>query len=159
MVASQKQTIQELLRWLARVQNVSGSWGSGETEVEQTAAAILAFVRAGHTHRGGHYRRQLARATKWLLAASAQGLPEYARAQALVELAAATGDSKIALAAQLVQTGPPPTSIALTGPLSSLDELRAAALAHQVKEVAPTLLSGSRADLARVWMAALLAGQ
>ena len=159
MVASQKQTIQELLRWLARVQNVSGSWGSGETEVEQTAAAILAFVRAGHTHRGGHYRRQLARATKWLLGATAQGLPEYARAQALAELAAATGDTKIARAAQLVQTGPSPTSIALTEPLSSLDELRAAALAHQVKEVAQTLLSGSRADLARVWMAALLAGQ
>ena len=159
MVSGRQQTIDELLRWLARSQNVSGSWGAAETEVEQTAAAILAFVRAGHTHRGGHYRRQLARATKWLLAATAQGVAEYARAQALAELAAATGDSKIAGAAQSVQTGPPATSITVSEPLSTLDELRAAALARQVKEVAPILLSGSQADLARVWMAALLAGQ
>ena len=158
IVASQQQTIEELLRWLARTQNVSGSWGAGETEVEQTAAAIIAFVRAGHTHRGGHYRRQLDRATKWLLAATARGLAEYARAQALAELAAATGDSKIARAAQLVQTGPPATSITLSEPLSTLDELRAAALARKVKEVAPRLFSGPQADLARVWMAVLLAG-
>jgi Ca-activated chloride channel family protein len=158
MVSGRQQTIEELLRWLARSQNVSGSWGAGETEVEQTAAAILAFVRAGHTHRGGHYRRQLARATKWLLAATAQGLAEYARAQALAELAAATGDSAIAHAAQSV-TGPPATSVTLSEPLSTLDELRAAALAGQVKEVAPTLFRGSQADLARAWMAVLLAGQ
>ncbi len=158
-VASQQQTIEELLRWLARIQNVSGSWGSGETEIEQTAAAVLAFVRAGHTHRGGHYRRQLARAAKWLLAATAQGVAEYARAQALAELGASTGDSKIVRAAQSVQTGPPTTSITLSEPLSSLDGLRAAALARQVKEVTPALFSGSQADLARVWMAALIAGQ
>jgi Ca-activated chloride channel family protein len=157
--ANRQQTTEELLRWLARIQNVSGSWGAGETEVEQTAAAILAFVRAGHTHRAGHYRRQLGRAIKWLLAATAQGLAEYARAQALAELAAATGDSRIARAAQLEQTGPPATSITLSEPLSTLDELRAAALARQVKEVAPTLFSGSQADLARVWMAALVAGR
>ncbi|HXI92195.1 MAG TPA: VIT domain-containing protein [Blastocatellia bacterium] len=157
--SGQQQTLEELLRWLARSQNVSGSWGAGETEVEQTAAAVLAFVRAGHTHRGGHYRRQLARATKWLLTATAQGLAEYARAQALAELAAATGDPKIVCAAQSVQTVAPRTSIALTEPLSTLDELRAAALARQVKQVAPTLFSGSQADLARVWMAALMAGQ
>lgn len=156
---SQEPTIEELLRWLARIQNVSGSWGAGETEVEQTAAAILAFVRAGHTNRSGHYRRQLAKATKWLLAATAQGFAEYARAQALAELAAATGDAAIERAAQLVQTAPPATSTALIEPLSTLDELRAAALARQVKEVAPALFSGSQADLARVWMAALVAGQ
>jgi Ca-activated chloride channel family protein len=158
-ITSQQQTIEELLRWLARIQNVSGSWGTGETEVEQTAAAILAFVRAGHTHRAGHYRRQLGRAIKWLLAATAQGLAETARAQALAELAAATGDAAIARAAQSVQTKPPATGTVLTEPLSTLDELRAAALARQVKEVAPALLSGSQADLARVWMTALVAGQ
>lgn len=157
-VIGQQQTTEDPLRWLARIQNVSGSWGAGETEVEQTAAAILAFVRAGHTHRAGHYRRQLARATKWLLAAAAQGLAQYVRAQALTELAAATGDAGIARAAQLAQTGPPATSIALSEPLSTLDQLRAAALAHQVKAVAPTLFNGAQADLARVWMAALVAG-
>ncbi|HTG16805.1 MAG TPA: hypothetical protein VK747_16270, partial [Blastocatellia bacterium] len=156
-VASQLQTTDELLRWLARIQNVSGSWGAGKTEVEQTAAAILAFVRAGHTHRAGHYRRQLAKAIKWLLAAKAQGPAEYARAQALAELAVATGDASIAKAAELSQTAVPAT--VLNEPLSTLDELRVAALTRQIKEVAPTLLSGSQADLARVWMAALLAGQ
>jgi len=156
-VASQQQTTEDRQRWLARIQNVSGSWGAGETEVEQTAAAILAFVRAGHTHRAGHYRRQLAKAIKWLLAAKAQGPAEYARAQALTELAAATGDASIAKAAELSQTALPAT--VLTEPLSTLDELRVAALKRQIKEVAPTLLSGSQADLAQVWMAALVAGQ
>lgn len=157
--ASQQQTIEELLRWLARTQNVSGSWGTGETEVEQTAAAMLAFVRGGHTHRSGHYRRQLAKAIKWLLAATAHGFAEYARAQALAELAAATGDAAIEHAAKSAQVGPPAISFAFSEPLSTLDELRAAALARQVKEVAPTLFSGSQADLARVWMAALAGGQ
>ncbi|HKQ06230.1 MAG TPA: VIT domain-containing protein [Blastocatellia bacterium] len=159
IAAAQQQTTEEQLRWLARIQNVSGSWGTGEAEVEQTAAAMLAFVRAGQTHRAGHYRRQLARAAKWLVAATAQGFAQYARAQALTELAAATGDSAIARAAQLAQTGPPAKSIVLSEPLSTLDQLRAAALARQVKEVAPTLFSGAQADLARVWMAALVAGQ
>jgi von Willebrand factor type A domain len=159
IIASHQQTIEELLRWLARTQNVSGSWGSGETEVEQTSAAVLAFARAGHTHRGGHYRRQLARAIKWLLAQTAQGLAEFARAQALSELAAATGDEAIALAAQSAQTGPAETGIVFVEPLSTLDELRAAALAGQVKTVSPSLLRGPQGDLARVWTAALMAGQ
>jgi Ca-activated chloride channel family protein len=157
--SAEHQTAEEILRWLTRIQNVSGSWGAGETEVEQTAAAILAFVRAGQTHRSGHYRRQLAKAIKWLLAASAQGTAEHARAQALIELAAATGDSKVARAAQLAQPAPSAASIGLSEPLSTLDELRAAALTRQIKEVAPTLLRGPQADLARVWVAALLAGQ
>jgi hypothetical protein len=155
----QQQTTEDQLRWLARTQNVSGSWGADESEVEQTAAAILAFVRAGHTHRGGHYRRQLAKAIKWLLAATAEGPAAYARAQALAELAAATGDSAIVKAAQLAATVAPAPSVASSGPLSTIQDLRAAALARQVKEVAPTLFSGSEADLARVWMAALKAGQ
>jgi len=155
----QQQTTEDQLRWLARTQNVSGSWGADESEVEQTAAAILAFVRAGHTHRGGHYRRQLAKAIKWLLAATAKGPAAYARAQALAELAAATGDSAIVRAAQLAATVAPAPSGASSGPLSTIEDLRAAALARQVKEVAPTLFSGSEADLARVWMAALKAGQ
>jgi hypothetical protein len=156
-VTGQHQTTEDRLRWLARIQNVSGSWGADETEVEQTAAAILAFVRAGHTHRAGHYRRQLAKAIKWLLAATAKGPAKYARAQALTELAAGTGDEAIAKAAELSQTALPAT--VLNEPLSTLDELRVAALTRQIKEVAPTLLSGSQADLAQVWLAALVAGQ
>jgi len=75
------------------------------------------------------------------------------------ELAAASGDSKIALAAQSVQTGPLATSITLSESLSTLDELPGAALASQVKVVSPTLFSVPQAYLARVWMAALISGQ
>jgi len=146
----------ELLRWLTRIQNVSGSWGADEGEVEQTAAAILAFVRAGQTHRSGHYRRQLAKAIKWLLAATAQGPAEYARARALSELANATGDPAIERASRLSHTAFP--IIELHEPLSTLEELRIAALSRQIKEVAPTLMSGPQAHLARMWLAVLVAG-
>jgi Ca-activated chloride channel family protein len=153
----ERQTIEERLRWLARTQNVSGSWGANESEVEQTAAAILAFVRAGHTHRVGHYRRQLARAVKWLLAANAQGLGEYARARALQELANATGDPAIERASRL--SPPKVPAIEFHEPLSTLEELRIAALTRQIKEIAPGVLSGPQADIARTWLAALIAGQ
>ena len=56
------------LRELARTQNASGSWGAGDVEVEFTAAAVLAFVRGGHTRRSGHFRRQVSKAVRWLLA-------------------------------------------------------------------------------------------
>ncbi len=61
-----------------------------------TAAALLAFVRAGHTTRAGHYRRQLAKALKWLLGAQASGAAAQARAQALAELATVIGDAGLA---------------------------------------------------------------
>ena len=59
------------IKELARTQNVSGSWGSGSDEIETTAAALLAFVRAGHTTRAGNYRRQLQKAVDFLGGTSA----------------------------------------------------------------------------------------
>jgi Ca-activated chloride channel family protein len=151
------QDAEEALRWLARNQNVSGSWGRDADEVEMTAAALLAFVRAGHTTRAGHYRRQLAKALKWLLGANATGAAAQARAQALAELAAAIGDAGLQQTAQAAQAGLPAPSAPPAGPLTTLEALRAAALTRQRAPVAPELLGGTQAVLARVWQAALVA--
>ena len=90
------------LRDLARTQNVSGSWGSGDREIELTAEAILAFVRRGHTTRSGHYRRQLAKALQWLLAAKATGAAAVARALALAEMGEAIGDDALKAAGAVI---------------------------------------------------------
>jgi Ca-activated chloride channel homolog len=155
-VADEPFDAEEALRWLARSQNVSGSWGQGADEVELTAAALLAFVRAGHTTRAGHYRRQLAKALKWLLGASSTGVAAQARAQALAELAAAIGDAGLAQTAQAAQAGLPAPSAPPAGPLTTLDALRAAALARQPAPIAPELRHGAQAELARVWQATLV---
>jgi len=82
------------LRELARTQNASGSWGAGDVEVEFTAAAVLAFVRGGHTRRSGHFRRQVSKAVRWLLArGDAEGLAAGARSLALAEVEAAEAGS------------------------------------------------------------------
>ena len=83
-------TIDERIKWLARTQKVNGSW---DDDVELTAAALLAFVRAGHTTRGGSYRQQVRKAATWLQGSQAHGFPAFAAERALRELQAATGDS------------------------------------------------------------------
>jgi Ca-activated chloride channel family protein len=145
------------LRWLARRQNVSGSWGQGADEIEMTAAALLAFVRAGHTTKAGHYRRQLAKALKWLREARATGFAELAWAHALAEIAAATGDAGLQQVAESAKARLASVSAPPAGPLTTLDALRAAALTRQLAPVAPDLLRGPQTELARAWQAALLA--
>ena len=99
------------LRELARTQNASGSWGAGGVEVEFTAAAVLAFVRGGHTRRSGHFRRQVSKAVRWLLTrGDAEGFAARARSLALAEVAAA-------------ETGAGPTS--LVGAALSEEQIRA----------------------------------
>ncbi len=144
------------LRDLARSQNVDGSWGQGDEAVERTAVALLAFVRAGHTTRSGHYRRQLAKALKWLLAASGSGVAALARAVALAELAQAIGDANLAQTAQAAQASLPPLSAPPAGTLTTLDALRAAVLLRQVAPVDQALLRGPQAELANLWQAALV---
>jgi hypothetical protein len=143
------------LRRLARAQNVSGSWGHGATECEMTAAALLAFVRTGHTTKAGTYRRQLAKAVRWLTAASAAGFAAQARAAALAEMAAATGDAKLAEVARLAQAGLPAVTPPSAATLTTLDALRAAALTRQPAPVAPELLRGKDAEMAQVWQAVM----
>ncbi|HEY9405722.1 MAG TPA: VIT domain-containing protein [Pyrinomonadaceae bacterium] len=78
------------LRELARTQNASGSWGAGDVEVEFTAAAVLAFVRNGHTRRSGHFRRQVSKAVQWLQArGDAEDLAAGARSLAIAVVEAA----------------------------------------------------------------------
>lgn len=87
-----------ILRELARTQHLNGSW---QEDMEYTAAALLAFVRGGHTTIKGHFRKQVARAAAWLKQSSASGFPCYLRALALRELADATGKAEdVAVAEQ-----------------------------------------------------------
>jgi Ca-activated chloride channel family protein len=129
------------LRMLARTQNVSGSWGSAENEIELTSAAILAFVRRGHTTRSGNYRRQLAKAVRWLTAAAnATGIAAVARAIALAEMGDAIGDASLSALRSNV-----------TVP-ASLDELRAAALDRRA------VSAGAKVDstASQIWRAAIV---
>ncbi len=78
------------LRYLARVQSVSGAWGESPVA---TALVVLAFLRRGHTDRAGNFRPQLTRATRWLSAQAQQPTVPPVVAWALAELAAMAGGS------------------------------------------------------------------
>ncbi|MCA9135711.1 MAG: terpene cyclase/mutase family protein [Planctomycetales bacterium] len=105
------------LEWLKRQQLGDGSWSlcgpyddgaRSENKVGATAMAMLAFMGAGSTHRGGEYQKELWRAVKWLVdqqdrkgfmaGQAAEHEKMYAQAQAMIalcELYAMTGDSWI----------------------------------------------------------------
>ena len=92
---SERPAGEELLRQLARTQQVDGSW---EGDVEHTAAALLLFVNRSHTTHSGHYRRQVMKASSWLKQATGDGFAEKARRASLAALKAAlSGDSAPAL--------------------------------------------------------------
>ncbi|EMI57680.1 prenyltransferase/squalene oxidase repeat-containing protein [Rhodopirellula sallentina] len=105
------------LEWLRRNQLKNGSWSlSGpyahgaraENQVSATAMAMLAFMGAGSTHRGGKYKTVLWKAVRWLVkqqdrqgfmaARSGEHEKMYSQAQAMIalcELYAMNGDSWI----------------------------------------------------------------
>lgn len=105
------------LAWLKRQQLADGSWSlmgpysDGapiENKVSATAMAMIAFMGAGSTHRGGEHKPELLRAVKWLVKQqdrqgfmavnAAEHEQMYAQAQAMIalcELYAMTGDSWI----------------------------------------------------------------
>jgi len=65
------------LEWLARKQKPEGYWslrgtypdGAGnENQAAATAMALLAFQGAGHTHKSGRFRSNVAKGWSWLLA-------------------------------------------------------------------------------------------
>jgi hypothetical protein len=78
-----------------------------------------------------------------------------ARAQALAEMAAASGDGALQQEAEAVRASLPAIQPPTAAPLASLDDLRAAALTRTVRPVAPDLLRGDRSGLARIWQAAM----
>ena len=92
---------EQALRWLARNQRLDGSW---DGEVERTAAALLAFTRAGHTTRAGSFRQAVRRAVEWLAGNPGVDFATQARAQALQELANLTQEPRhLQLASQAAQ--------------------------------------------------------
>lgn len=156
-----------VLRWLARTQNIDGSW---QNDMERTAAALLAFVRAGHTTRSGSYRQLMRRAAGWLAANRCDGLGMFVRARALDELALATGDGADRKAAGLARQSLPAArndiEAAASGQdvpappvIGSLDDLRLAGMLRARLVVPPELLDGPDADLAIIWAAAVNPGR
>lgn len=77
------------LRYLARTQNVNGSWGDS---VIATALAMLAFLRHGHSDRAGAYRAQLTRTIHWLIQQTNQPQVAPVVAWAIHEVSRATSD-------------------------------------------------------------------
>jgi len=154
-------SIDERIKWLARTQKVNGSW---DDDLEMTAAALLAFVRAGHTTLGGSYRQQVRKAAIWLQTALPQanqgsGFPMFAAARALRELAGATGDP-LTISNQL----PVPSTdqerattdhpvVSVPSSITTLDDLRVAALmVGNVEPNAPIKQAGQQ-KLIQVWLA------
>jgi len=159
----------EILRWLARTQNLNGSWSE---DVEFTAAALLAFVRQGHTTRRGFYRKQVSRAVEWLLKTTCVGTLAHIRAVALHELA--SDDPRLAQIQQILaiisqlppartqfeqiiqaQINQSETPIAAPQVITSLESLRIACILKLNLEVPPDLLKNDTHNLVRVWMAGI----
>lgn len=154
-------TTEALLRELARTQNVNGSW---QDDIELTLAAILAFVRNGHTTHAGSYRQQLRKALTWVVDQRLDKPKDdeiaAIRANVISDLASVTGSvEQQQLAAALLSalqiqnrwavTPPPPQAV------NDLDTLRIAALLNLPTTLAPSLLKGKHGYLVRVWAASL----
>ncbi len=163
---------EEVLRWLARTQEVDGSWDQDD---ERTSAALLAFVRHGHTTRTGSYRQTVRRAFTWLESKTNwAGSAAFVRCLALHELARVTSQPVHLAAAQAARSALPEANTALekvitqlmdgTGmgnvslpaQVTTLDELRLEAIVKGKSGVHPDLITGADAGLARTWMAVLL---
>ena len=156
-------TIQEQLRQLARSQRADGSWGG---DSEQTAAVLLAFIRAGETTRSGSFRAALRKALRWLKEQNLSGLSAYLRARVLDELSNATSDQGDIRATWEARDALPTPGNALeeaclnlTGQspheIKTLEDLRLAALLRARLPVPQMMLMGKDADLARAWAAAI----
>jgi Ca-activated chloride channel homolog len=156
-------TIEERIKWLARTQNVNGSW---RDDAEMTAAALLAFVRAGHTHRTGNYRRQIAKTANWLASWTLQeagkfaGFVPFVVVRALDELNKAAGD--YAVPDSVRHALPHPASDSENAAMGvgttpsvihTLDELRVAALLEGAASVPDTLTQGVDSHLVQAWLA------
>jgi Ca-activated chloride channel family protein len=160
---------EETLRWLARSQSVDGSW---QSSLEWTAAALLAFVRAGHTTRTGSFRQTVRRAATWIEQQTGlAGLDSFLRALALDELASATNQPEhLATAAQARQSlnkaatsleqavaarleGLPGNAANSYEKLATMDELRLAGILKISRPVAEELLTGHPDGFVDTWAA------
>ena len=146
------------LKVLARTQNVNGSW---QDDVEITAAALLAFIRAGHTTRKGQYRRQAQKAMTWLLAQlpSTRGFAAFAALRALDDLYGETGDGEVPdsvrhslpAASDDAERAAMGEQIAVPQTLDNLDAVRVAALVQGNARLQMKLLQSDEGVIAQVW--------
>lgn len=131
------------LRYLARTQQVNGSWNDDPIA---TALALAAFVSGGHSDKRGAFRAQLGRTLRWLQAQNANDLSAWVLA-ALSKLddESAQADQTASLLAQLQQSYAlpaqaesadftDPTQIAALAVHSASDASLAAALAQRCAE-------------------------
>jgi Ca-activated chloride channel homolog len=101
-------SLETRLRELARTQKLNGSW---DDDIEATVAALLAFLRIGHTPRRGHFRTQLRRTVAWLLDEPGSGNAAFLKAYALHQLADVTvGEHDRREAEQIKAALPKPTN-------------------------------------------------
>jgi Ca-activated chloride channel family protein len=158
-------SIDDRIKWLARTQNVSGSWGGGASEIEMTAAALLAFARAGHTTRTGNYRRQVRKAADWLIDAidEAGGFDAFVAMRALVDLGKAEGGIKY-VPEEFHSRTPAPRNDAewaalrgsvtkLPDPVKTLNDLRIVAMIQGEASAPAELVNGPQPELVQAWLA------
>jgi Ca-activated chloride channel family protein len=163
---------QSVLRGLARSQKLNGSWNDN---VELTAAALLAFIRHGHTPRSGNFRKQVHKARQWLeQAANFTSLAGYARCLALYELAQADQDRAVEVRnKEWSQRLPAPASPferavseilngleklpAAPGQCSTLDDLRLAVALQGTPTIEFPVDGRDPTNLTLVWWASLKA--
>jgi Ca-activated chloride channel family protein len=154
-------SIEDSIKSLARTQNVNGSW---HDDIEMTAAAVIAFVRAGHTTRAGNYRQQVKRAasylSKQLQLGRVTGFALFAAVRALDELHAVSGDFAVTDAVR--STLPNPTSDieraavgegAAPNTVSTLDDVRVKALLEGAAVAPHTLTQGVDSQRVQAWLA------
>ncbi len=69
--------VKRALAWLARHQEADGHWdakkyeGSMKTDAGITGLALLAFLGAGHTEKGGEHREVVRKAARWIMKSQA----------------------------------------------------------------------------------------
>lgn len=159
-----------ILRWLARTQELDGSWPGG---VEFTAVALLAFARNGHTLRRGYYRKQVGRAAAWLAQSAPQPASVYVQVLALHVLVTIDADSSLqAASAQLAQHLPAPRSAfeqavaALLEPsrqappvpaqIGTPEDIRLAAALDLHCPIPSDLIASDPGGLLKIWAAAVI---
>jgi Ca-activated chloride channel family protein len=159
-----------ILRWLARTQELDGSWPGG---VEFTAVALLAFARNGHTLRRGYYRKQVGRAAAWLAKSAPQPATVYVQLLALQALVAVDADPALqATIAQQAQHLPAPRSAfeqavsALLGSsvqappapaqIRTPEDIRLAAALGVHCPIPDDLVASDPGGLLKVWAAAVI---
>ena len=134
---------ERLLRMLARSQKLNGSW---DDDIQQTVAALLAFLRSNHTPHSGHFRSQLQRAVKWLLAEPTNDFTAYLRAYVFHQLANITGVERDLKTADELRMALPEVTNRLQR------AIWACLLGNQFREYLPEALE----NLEDLWLAVIL---